>query len=636
MWQSSQLQLPGAFGYVHLGSGKEAQDAAYYISSRDNADLDSPRGVLMAVALTADGPFTAQRLLDRIAQTYAWIPPDVSRPMALRASLDHVLGQAKSVVLLLAAVSQGRLFLARHGDGRVYHVRASGQIDPIPPEPFAQRSLDRGDSLLLCSSALLYALDELDIALTLHTRGPESAARYMVESTLKKKGEKGAQPAQDALVALVFGPERSLSNRLRSFKNKPGATDELKASRMANRVVPNSSSNNTADHSMSEAELNAQPKERWPTWTRQLAAGLSDFHGRGIALDLQEDDLLGRIRVPKGDVNGSAVWVMDNRQIALRTDPDAAFADVRAFVALLARTKLLEASSHIRLALQSAARPGARMSAGALVRVLTDGIGNNDSICVEIGQATSSGLVHNTNEDSVCARILETSESPCSQVLLAVADGIGGLGAGEVASALAIARLTTETEAFVKNGLGHLNPSSINAWIQNSVHTINAVVVAEAAKRAQEMGSTLAFTLILDGVAYLGNVGDSRIYLWRSTEAHHSLTQLVKDHSLVQALVDAGVLTDDQRYSHPKRNIVLRSLGDPRMGFTDEHTPVPLQPGDRLLICSDGLWEMVRDEVIGDVLAHAPNAQVACDRLMDLANANGGEDNISVVIGAVL
>ena len=599
--------------------------------------------MLLALALTSTslgrhGQITPQHMLDRTVQTYTWIPPDVSRPGALRATLDDALAQVGSATILLAVITPGRLYLARHGDGRVYHVQSSGQIDVIQPEPLAERSFAEGDSLLLCSSNLVEKLDELEIALALHANGPESAVRYFLKQDAVNKTD--LPPGRRTLAAVVYGPERSILKgltqaRANAHSRAPSMVPSGKTATDSNTTIPQ----------LTETELHAQPQTRWLVWVPQLIAGLRDSHRRGVALGLQEDDLMGRINVRQHGPKEPAEWHMDHQHIALRDKPEAAFEDVRASAAVFARTKLLEAPSHIRLALISAARPGAHVSAQELLRAMTNGTSENGGLRIEIGLATSKGMVHTNNEDCVCARVLDThdTKSRTSPVLLAVADGMGGLQAGEIASARAISELTQAAQAHITHDFDQVQgqdplavTASMNCWIQTSVQAINTAIVVEAAKRKQDIGSTLAFALIVDGSAYFGSVGDSRIYLWRPSQMPHPLTRLVKDHSLVQALVDAGVVTDDQRYSHPERNVILRSLGDVRMGFSDEHAPVQLQPGDRLVVCSDGLWEMVRDEVIAALLAQAPNAQVACDRLVDLANANGGEDNVSVVIGAVL
>jgi len=110
------------------------------------------------------------------------------------------------------------------------------------------------------------------------------------------------------------------------------------------------------------------------------------------------------------------------------------------------------------------------------------------------------------------------------------------------------------------------------------------------------------------------------------------MVRLTRDHSLVQRLVDLGHLTDEERYVHPERNMVLRTIGDLRTGKPDVSQPISVQDGDWLLLCCDGLWEMVRDDRMRDILSQSAGAQDACDRLITEANRNGGEDNITVVI----
>jgi serine/threonine protein phosphatase PrpC len=402
---------------------------------------------------------------------------------------------------------------------------------------------------------------------------------------------------------------------------------------------------------LSDAALREQSKEAWQIWAEHLVIGLSGLHAAGVALGLDEGSVMQHVGVAANADGGGAYWRQLGGLVLVLDRPGADLADVRAFCAVMARSKLLEAPSHVRHSLQAAARPGERIDAPALLRRLSpehapgpgarpasDGQGEHR---VEVGHATSRGMLRIDNEDSLCALEFDAVASHATvhrPVLLAVADGMGGVDAGEVASALAIEMLSVSAKALFSD---ESQPSrdTIGAWVQSTVREINAAVVAEGAKNGTQMGSTLAFALIVDGLAHFGNVGDSRIYRWHPTSTEGSgdgLHRLVRDHSLVQSLVDAGVLTDEERYSHPERSLVLRSLGDPKTGVSDENKPLPLQPGDWLLICSDGLWEMVRDDAIRDVLVRAPNAQVACDRLVDLANANGGEDNISVAIGRYL
>lgn len=146
-------------------------------------------------------------------------------------------------------------------------------------------------------------------------------------------------------------------------------------------------------------------------------------------------------------------------------------------------------------------------------------------------------------------------------------------------------------------------------------------------KSQSGMGTTLAAVLMINKMAYIANVGDSRVYLLE----HGQIRQITNDHSLVASLVAAGGITPEEVYTHPQRNIITRYLGtEPDVEvdlFTEE-----LHLGDSLLLCSDGLWEMVRDREIQEVAIKGDDAQSACAKLIKLANRNGGVDNMSVIM----
>jgi protein phosphatase len=142
------------------------------------------------------------------------------------------------------------------------------------------------------------------------------------------------------------------------------------------------------------------------------------------------------------------------------------------------------------------------------------------------------------------------------------------------------------------------------------------------------LGSTLTAALIIGGQAFVANVGDSRTYLYRDGK----LDRITQDHSLVERLVQAGQIDADEVYDHPNRNLIYRSLGANKSEVEVDIFTEKLRSGDALLLCSDGLWEMVRNPQIESILTEIEDPQAACDLLIDRANENGGEDNITAVL----
>jgi len=199
--------------------------------------------------------------------------------------------------------------------------------------------------------------------------------------------------------------------------------------------------------------------------------------------------------------------------------------------------------------------------------------------------------------------------------LYAVADGMGGHNAGEVASATAIEALrATFTDP---------------PQIADAVKRANAAVIDKAHTDAgyENMGTTLTALAIDDSRALIGHVGDSRAYLLRDGE----LTLITEDHKWVQQLVNEGRLSPEEAETHPQRSIVTRALGiDP--DITVDMEAVDLSDGDRLLLCSDGLSDMVREDEIATVLRREPDAQRAARSLVEAANHAGGDDNITVIV----
>ncbi|HEX5587809.1 MAG TPA: Stp1/IreP family PP2C-type Ser/Thr phosphatase [Acidimicrobiia bacterium] len=228
-----------------------------------------------------------------------------------------------------------------------------------------------------------------------------------------------------------------------------------------------------------------------------------------------------------------------------------------------------------------------------------------------VGAATDVGRVREGNEDGY---LVDDSVG-----LVALADGMGGHLGGEVASATALEALRASVRA--------------GRPLRDAVADANDAVFAKARTDASltGMGTTLtAGTLAAGGTLILVHVGDSRAYLLREGV----LRRVTTDHSHVQELVDDGQLTDDEAAVHPMRNIVTRALGIDATVDVDVY-PVELQVDDRVLLCSDGLTDMVHEDAIAAELRREPDPTVAAHKLVDQANAAGGVDNITVVVVAV-
>ncbi len=227
-----------------------------------------------------------------------------------------------------------------------------------------------------------------------------------------------------------------------------------------------------------------------------------------------------------------------------------------------------------------------------------------------IATATHVGRVRDGNEDAVHPVGDETTSGP---VIVAVADGMGGHAAGEVASALAIEQATALAEGSALD----------------RVQAANAAVVATAADDVAlaGMGTTLTLAIFsADGRLEIGHVGDSRAYLWRNER----LTQLTIDHTLVHELIAQGRLAPEEAETHPRRHMLTRTVG---MGDVLVDTlEIHLMPGDRVLLCSDGLTGMVSDERIARILEHTAAAADAVWSLVEAANAAGGLDNTTVAV----
>jgi protein phosphatase len=202
--------------------------------------------------------------------------------------------------------------------------------------------------------------------------------------------------------------------------------------------------------------------------------------------------------------------------------------------------------------------------------------------------------------------------------LLVVADGMGGHQAGEYASALAVASV----ENIVLNTIG---------WLF-SLQGEGVLAEFQDAQRQPElrgMGTTLTVGYVSDNVLYLAHVGDSRCYLYRGGR----LERLTRDHTIVATMVSQGILAPEEAAGHSMRNIITNAVGGDKRGVTPEVHKHLIAPGDLVLLCSDGLTEMLPDEVIAaELRKHEESPATICRALVDQANAAGGTDNITVLV----
>lgn len=250
------------------------------------------------------------------------------------------------------------------------------------------------------------------------------------------------------------------------------------------------------------------------------------------------------------------------------------------------------------------------------------------------------GAIGEPNQDAlgVFQMSAQNAEGAFSVGLFMVADGIGGAQAGQEASRLALQMLYNELHAELLSPLwnqGAPADDAIRSTLRQAIAKTNTHVMQWANANALQSGTTLTLALVIGERAYVANLGDSRTYLAR----RGALEQITSDHSYIAQLVANGSVSADEAYNHPRRNIILKSLGDPT-GYQADIFPLEggalkLEDGDRLLLCSDGLWEMVREPELAQILTDYPDPQAACAQLVGLANLAGGSDNISVILVAL-
>lgn len=241
---------------------------------------------------------------------------------------------------------------------------------------------------------------------------------------------------------------------------------------------------------------------------------------------------------------------------------------------------------------------------------------------MKISYATDVGKVRSENQDSVFVHSFSKTVA-----LLIVADGMGGYEGGKLASSMAIDHISNR---IISDYHQNMNEEEIKELLQMSVGDANRTIyeAARRDKRLEGMGTTVVVAILAGNTLYTANIGDSRSYVFNG----ESLKQITTDHSLVNDLLKRGLISASEADNHPQRNVITRAVG------TDIKTEVDifvtdLNKGETVLMCSDGLYSMVHDKEIEKILSKKTGNRA--QKLIDLANKNGGRDNISVVCAQV-
>jgi serine/threonine protein phosphatase PrpC len=252
---------------------------------------------------------------------------------------------------------------------------------------------------------------------------------------------------------------------------------------------------------------------------------------------------------------------------------------------------------------------------------------------LQVGHGSDVGQVRGTNEDAYLAlvSIFRQGTENLPFGLFMGADGMGGQDGGEEASQLAI---RTASESLIdrlylpllgRRGLDS-SQTPITEVLAGSVADANAAINRDVPGG----GTTLSIAVVLREIVYVAHVGDSRVYMMR----YGVVEQVSRDHSVVARLIEMNEASPEELLTHPQRSLLYRAVGQ------EDEVPVDLYHrslmGDcHLLICSDGLWSLVSEDEISDIVRSEPEPQRACDQLIEKANARGGDDNITVVLAEV-
>jgi protein phosphatase len=255
-----------------------------------------------------------------------------------------------------------------------------------------------------------------------------------------------------------------------------------------------------------------------------------------------------------------------------------------------------------------------------------------NSTTYTVGYYTDVGMVRDANEDSfsVYTKKYLSQTNSLNYGIFVVADGMGGAKAGEYASAIASKEVSNYISYYLEDTT-QTNPtdSEIRNVLEHAVKRANTVIYKESKenKEYSGMGTTLTCAIIYDNQLYIAHVGDSRAYLINQ----NSIEKITRDHSLVGRLLELGQISEEEALTHPQRNLIYRSLG----GFPAVEVEIyqlMVKANDYILLCSDGLYEHVKDDEIKTIVLSSNDPSKACKHLINLANIRGGDDNCTIII----
>jgi serine/threonine protein phosphatase PrpC len=372
-------------------------------------------------------------------------------------------------------------------------------------------------------------------------------------------------------------------------------------------------------------------------WAQQLAQGMAYLHNNDVSL--------GPIDLWRIAIDGTqARWVdfspcefvADDQKAARFAGEVRALAEVTFY--LITGKRKYDESIEISPAsvgivfdrvLGGLEAPTASQFASALQAGLIE-VRRPTSVDVRAGRLSDVGQVRQINEDSLLSIEIGQVRRSISEPLglYAVCDGMGGHSAGDVASALAVQTLARRALAEVmSDGIADGAPPNWEGWLKGALQEANQAVFGQRRASGSDMGTTCVAALVHCDSATIAHAGDSRCYLVNDA----GIQMITQDHSLVQRLIQLGQLTPEEARTHPQRSVIYKNLGD-KPAVEPDITTRQLEPGDRLLLCSDGLSGMLDDQHMFQIIMSSQHPQEACRRLIAAANEAGGEDNISAII----